>query len=757
MESVRSEPPSPNTAPQLRGAPAGVPPPVVAGRLLPILVLFCGWSLSVWMFLLLERAADQREEEFFGERVAEAQAAIRVRITHYIDALHGGASFIAAAKSVDRDEWRVYTDSLQMRKRYPGINGLGVVLAVAPEGVDAWKARVRVNGEPDPVILPFPGTRDGPADDAKYLITFVEGNTGDRAPIGRNIATDPSRRRAAELARDTGQPHINRRIPGSRDTQRRAGLLLYVPVYAKNADVSSVESRRAAHLGWVYAQVFPDVFLDGVLGPMGKTLRLNFFEGGELGPQSLLYASEGPDRDSSLRFERVTEMTLAGEQFQLGWERGPKFPRPDKSPAIWVATSLATATVLLAGLITSLQSIGRRANAIAHARTAELAASEERFRHAFESAGIGMGLVGMDGRWLRVNKSLCEVVGYSESKLLQKTFQSITHPDDLKTDLMLMRDLIEGRRRFYQLEKRYFHREGRAVWVRLTCSLVRDACGGPLHYIVQVEEITDTKRLEESLARARDEAVEMSRLKSEFLAAMIDEIRTPTNEVVGVTRLLRDTPLTPTQADYVRTIAASGDSLLTISNDILDYSKIDAGHIELRIASFDLRACVQEALDLFAEKAREKRIKLEATIAAEVPQHVAGDAKRLRQILVNLLGNAFKFTDTGEIRVNLTAEALDAKSGRQRMKFAVRDTGVGIPAENLERLFTSFSPVDISTRRFGGTGLGLAISRRLAELMGGTMWVQSELGRGSTFHFTVVVEPREVPSSENGTIAGGGR
>jgi PAS domain S-box-containing protein len=413
---------------------------------------------------------------------------------------------------------------------------------------------------------------------------------------------------------------------------------------------------------------------------------------------------------------------------------------------VWVASSLAMATLLLAGLITSLQSVGRRATAIATERTIELVASEERFRHAFEFAGIGMAIFALDGRWLRVNKSLCEIVGYAEDQLLQKTFQDITHPDDLDTDLALLRELIDGCRRFYQMEKRYFHRDGHIVWIRLTASLVRDSAGTPLHGVAQIEDIMERKQLEKNLALARDQALEASRLKSEFLATMSHEIRTPMNGVIGMTALLRDTPLTATQYDYVRTSESSGNSLLTILNDILDYSKIEAGRIELEVAPFDLRECVNDAFDLFAANARGKNIHLDSTIAAGVPDWVAGDATRLRQILANLLGNAIKFTDAGEVKVSLDAEPPDTTTSHQRLTFAVSDTGIGIPPEGMERLFKSFSQVDASmTRRFGGTGLGLAISKRLAELMGGTIWVESQPGRGSTFYFTVLVEPRAAP------------
>ncbi len=738
---------SPSVAPARSNPSTGKAPRFGAERLLPLLVLLAGWALSGWIFVLLQRDGQRRQEEFFGERVAEAQAAIRVRMTAYVDALRGGTSFFAASKSVDRDEWRVYAESLQLRNRYPGINGLGVILAVPADRVDDWLTQTRAAGETNPNVQPFPGTADGPTDDVKYLITHVEGNVPDRAPIGRNIATDPSRRRAAELARDTGQPQINHRIPGSRDTQRRAGLLLYVPLYAKGAKVGTLAERRAAHLGWVYAQVYPDVFLDGVLGPMEKSLSVHFFEAGGLGPEQLLYASEGASGDPLPRFERVTEMEMAGQPFQLGWRRGPKFPVTQNRPALWAGASLAIATLLLAGLVTSLQSVGRRANAIAAKRTGELVASEERFRHAFDLAGIGMALVALDGRFTRVNKSLCEIVGYREAELLQKTFQDITHPDDLAADLALLRELIAGHRRFYQMEKRYFHRDGHVVWIRLTASLELDPAGAPLHGIAQIEDITERKRLEEKLATARDQAVEASRLKSEFLATMSHEIRTPMNGVIGMTALLRDTPLNGTQAEYVRTIESSGESLLAIINDILDYSKIEAGRIELEIAPFNLRECVDDTVDLFAAQAREKKVKLATTLAPEVPLHVAGDAARLRQILVNVLGNAVKFTDVGEISVSLTAEPVDAATGRQQLSFVVRDTGIGIPPEGMDRLFKSFSQVDASmSRRFGGTGLGLAISKRLAGLMGGKMWAESEPGRGSIFHFTVVVEPRAAPS-----------
>ena len=506
--------------------------------------------------------------------------------------------------------------------------------------------------------------------------------------------------------------------------------------------------------------------------------------------------------------------------------------------------------------------------------------SEERFRQAFEFAGIGMAIVGLEGRWIRVNQAICDIVGYTAHELVGKSFQDITHPDDLAAELPQMQELLKGVRRFYQIEKRYIHCDGHEVWVRLTPSLVRDAAGAPVHFVTQIEnitvrkqleralaeseertrlfaehapaavamfdrnmcylvhstkwakdyhlegkkivgrshyeifpeigenwkevhrrclagatetneadpfqradgshqwlswrvqpwrnaageiggivmfteDITQRKELEESLAQARDMALEASRLKSEFVANMSHEIRTPMNGIIGMSGLLAETDLTPQQRKMTRVLQGSAESLMVIINDILDFSKIEAGKMRIEPVPMELRPVIDDTITLLTPQARNKQLRLRVEFDSRLEGTLLGDVGRLRQIVLNLAGNAVKFTQKGEVSV--IARCVEDRKDERLVRIEVVDTGIGIPKASQQQLFQSFVQADSSTtRQFGGTGLGLAISRQLIELMGGEIGLSSVEGQGSTFWIAFTL-PKVAAPAKAKTISDGSR
>jgi len=378
----------------------------------------------------------------------------------------------------------------------------------------------------------------------------------------------------------------------------------------------------------------------------------------------------------------------------------------------------------------------RRANAELRGAQETLRDSELRFRGAFQAAAQGMALVCLDGRFLRVNGALCDMLGYTEDELLATNFQAVTHPEDLSKDLALLADLLENRSDSYQLEKRYLRKNGRIFWALLSVSIVRTSSGEPIQFVSQILDFSEKHEAEAVLIEARRHAEAADRAKSEFLANMSHEIRTPMNAILGLSHILGQTDLTAEQADYTVKIETAGRSLLGILNDILDYSKIEANRLDLETIDFPLTSVFDDLAVIMSVNGRDKGLEQTITVDRAIPRTLRGDPSRLQQVLINLTGNAIKFTGAGTVAVR--ADLVSRHRDLVEVKFSVKDSGIGMAPDTLDLLFQPFSQADATTtRRFGGTGLGLAISKRLVELMGGTIGVDSVLGEGSTFWFTV--------------------
>jgi PAS domain S-box-containing protein len=387
--------------------------------------------------------------------------------------------------------------------------------------------------------------------------------------------------------------------------------------------------------------------------------------------------------------------------------------------------------------------IGRDITELAQAKEI-LREEKEKFKTIFENAFDGISIFEKDpetgkSRLVDCNSRYAEMSGRSKEELLSTK-------DPKTISIAISKEKISDKNITYRGLFSWKRPDGKDNIIQYAAVPVK--LRNKTFILAIDRDVTEQKRSEEALKKAygqlekkNTELENANKVKGQFLANMSHEIRTPLNAIIGMTGLLMETPLNPEQQDYARTVYGSGDILLCLINDILDFSKIEAQKIELEKQPFDIRQCIEEALDLTAAKAAEKNLELTYFMSENLSSNVVGDVTRLRQILVNLISNSIKFTEKGEVVISVSGQLRD--KFEYKLHFAVKDTGLGIPLDKQDKLFQSFSQVDASTtRKFGGTGLGLVISKQLCELMGGSMWIESTgvVGEGTTFHFTILTE-----------------
>jgi two-component system sensor histidine kinase/response regulator len=403
-------------------------------------------------------------------------------------------------------------------------------------------------------------------------------------------------------------------------------------------------------------------------------------------------------------------------------------------------------------LPSAIEKMLRQHRAIEEKQHAEAALrqSEERFRKLFEQSNDAV-FIHQAGRIIDVNQRACEMLGYGKEQFLAMEITDL-YPQEGCTESSKKINSPQGLNSIESIlfETLFKRADGAVVPVEISSAIIDRE-----HKIIQgiARDITERKRAEEELRKAKEEAETANRTKTEFLASMSHEIRTPMNAIIGMADLLLETKLTPEQQQYVQVFLSAGENLLKIINDIIDISKVEAGYVHLETIDFDLNEIIENVCEVMAVRAHEKGLELVASIMPDVPIALLGDPTRLRQILVNLIGNAIKFTEKGEVLIQI--ENREMKNGKVELLFSVRDTGIGIAQEKIGTIFDAFTQADSSiTRKYGGTGLGLAISKQLAELMGGHMMVESTSGQGSTFSFTALFAVQTEPKvhAEKGAL-----
>ena len=716
-------------------------------------------------------------------------------------ALRSLATFLALSEEISREQFHAFTEpflSYSHPTRIPGLRALGWAMRVPGAARPGVEDQVRRQEGPEFTFKEREasgGWVPARTREEYFPLRLVEPLMDRKEILGFDLASEPRRREALLWARDRGEAAATPPLLLAQEQEGHKGIIICWPVFHGGSQPSGVEERRQALKGFALG-VFRvvDLLTHTYLDLKGRNVTLSLYD--ELAPpgeQFLLSFSlktcqplAPPAPPPPLERDRDWTYTAVVEVGSRLWTVMAKpAVYPPWFVVFWLPFLVGGGGGVITGLLVAylhkrqqslatLAALNQELEARVERRTLELTnanaslkreisehrrarraleESEERTRLILERLQAGILIIEADSkRIVEANPSALRLIGSTREELLGTVCHQRLCPAQENrcpiTDLGLEVD---------NAERELIRRDGTRLPILKT--VVPITLGGRLHLLESFVDISAQKQAEAELRAAREAAEELNRqleeaigqanllaaqaavanvAKSEFLARMSHEIRTPMNSIIGFTELLGDTPLSEEQAGFVRNVKQSAEALLALINDILDFSKIEAGHLSLEEVDFDPELLAYEVCDLISPRLKDKPVELLCRIGDEVPGFVRGDPARFRQVLLNLVSNAEKFTASGEIELSL--EVADLREERLLLLVKVRDTGVGIPADKQEQIFDAFQQADGSiTRQYGGTGLGLSICRQLARLMGGEVRVESEVGRGSTFTFTAWV------------------
>ncbi len=725
-----------------------------------VLVLgIAGSVFGAWRMRDEAHAANAARFELLTERI-EVETERRLR--SYAYGLRGARGAIIANRSITPSRFRDYLASRDLANEFPGAMGFGYVERVPRAELPAYTKSVRATGDPDFTVS---GAGSLPE---LHVTRLIEPPNADSATPGWDAATDAKRRETAERAMRSGETMCSSILVAGRGVDRSPDFICYLPLFREGARASTPEERGRALVGWVYVTALVGETLARLGDAASGWVDVEIYDGAETASAALLHVGRRrwpgdayqpiEERAADWLRPKRSAIDVAGVKWTLRMAPSPAFESVlNWGTPILIGAGGVLASGLLALVFWSMGSGRVRALAMARAMTRDLQASEleahstlsklAAYRAALDQHAIVV-VTDAQGTITEVNDLMCELSGYPRSELIgaHRSIFDRGRPKEILSPEALAK--VQGGR-VHRAAYGNRGKNGRRYWVDLSVGPITDASGAFCGLVAVGSDISELKRKERELVEARDAASSSSRAKSEFLANMSHEIRTPLTAILGYADMLHEddrddgSPEGSLREEAIETIQAAGRHLLAIINDILDLSKIEAGKATAERIETPVLTILRELEALMRPRAASKGVTLCLRLDSPLPELVMSDPTRLRQILMNLIGNAIKFTDSGAVTVRVRAEPGGETNAPARLVIDVEDTGAGLTREQERKLFAPFSQADTTvTRQYGGTGLGLTICRRLAALMAGSVTlVHTSPGRGSCFRVDLPLEP----------------
>ncbi len=470
---------------------------------MPSIVLLLGWILSGGLFYSFQESENAKDQHLFDELISDAELSIKTRMTAYEDALLGGVSLHDASQKVDLDEWKIYLSRLNLMDRYPGVEGVGVIWQVKSGDLAKFQSDIRKDGISDFTIKTIPNKNSIEVTKKKYenhyVVTLIEPYELNRGTRGLDLGSEENRRLAADLARDTGKPAISSKITLVQDQNKRAGFLLFSPIYKVGAQTETVEQRRSSIRGWIYAPFITEKFFNGVLGKHSSEVEFFIFEN-EVSQTDLLYRSGDYTENSLPKFERTTQIELGQNKFKIGWRKGLNFVSAHDTVASWVGFCGAIVSLLLASLVVSLESVNRRAKVIAESKTALLVENEEKFKNLARLAPVGIFQTDKDGNCIFTSERWQQIAGMTKDEALGQGWSKAIHPEDSALVFAEWAKSIEENRPF-KLEYRFRSPQGVETWVIGESQALYDSNSQLIGYLGAIQDITEKRATLNQLQR----------------------------------------------------------------------------------------------------------------------------------------------------------------------------------------------------------------------------------------------------------------